>query len=644
MTREVEARLKISAVDRTGRVLKGVGEKLGYINGRAEQYNRSLGMMGRLGSAAMGRLMLLGATGFTAAGAGALYATREAAKFEASLFGIQKKSGATSQQMAKLGDEIKDLSTQMPVSIDEIASAFERGAAAGIPLDELKDFARLTAGVADAWDTTAENVGNTFAGFTAGMGMARSDLQAFASLINDLADAGIADETGIADFIDRAGASLKNFGMTPEEIAAYGASLLNLKMPAEVAARAMDTITGKLLAPENLSPKAKTALTSIVGDLKVFEKLSGNQKFTYFMGQLEGLSSQRRASLLGALLGEGFDDEIMRLVSGSDEMRRNLEMARKHVAAPSNSIMDAQVKKLELFNSQMAIMQNHFAAIATDIGDGMLPSLTDIAKQINETLREGRGYSKGLSGMSREEQGQQYNYFLKAFEELYPNDWTATGRAMSEYDRAVSMVGNGEIKDVYDYIQKLRATERYARQQNKQSVGRQGQKILRPGDVEFPGGGRNLDPFNLPSDGPMPGDRNGPTVRQRKDLIEQYRLYGNAQRSVRSPERGARAALLKAADPSQIGMDGLGGILIENAGKASEQMKQGGEEAGSRIAEGGERAAGAMERAADAIMSAVSALNRLGSFSNPGGGRPGVNADTGRTMPAAGRPAGTGRQ
>ncbi len=43
-----------------------------------------------------------------------------------------------------------------------------------------------------------------------GLGIPIDKLEAYASMINDLADAGIADETGISDFIDRAGASLKN--------------------------------------------------------------------------------------------------------------------------------------------------------------------------------------------------------------------------------------------------------------------------------------------------------------------------------------------------------------------------------------------------------------------------------------------------
>lgn len=644
MTREVEARLKISAVDRTGRVLKGVGEKLGYVNGRAEQYNRSLGMMGRLGEAAMGRLMLLGASGFAAAGAGAVYAAREAAKFEQSLFGIQKKSGATAQQMAQLGEEIKELSTQMPVSIDEIASAFERGAAAGIPLDELKEFARLTSGVADAWDTTAENVGNTFAGFTAGMGMARSDLEAFASLINDLADAGIADETGIADFIDRAGASLKNFGMSPEEIAAYGASLLNLKMPAEVAARAMDTVTGKLLAPENLSKKSRNALGQIVGDLDKFQKMSGNQKFTFFIGQLEKLTAQRRASLLGALLGEGFDDEIMRLVSGSEEMRRNLEMARKHVAAPSSSIVDTQVKKLELFNSQMTIMRNNFDVIATDIGEKILPALTDAAKAINAELGGARARGKALENMSPAERGQQEEWFYKRFAEAEGGSVSRRQFNMA-YQSALEMVGRGEIADVSDYIERLVATNRYIRQENRPSTGRQGQRVVRPQDMEFPGGGRNLDPYNLPAEGPLPGDRLELTESQRKALVEQYRRYGQGQKSLQYPSGSSSLR------PEQVNSD-LAGIMrnldqLERSGaetlRLGDELKTQSEEAGSRLKEGGEQAASALERVADKLLSVVSSINRLGNFA--AGGGTGVNANTGRSMPpAAGRPAGTGRQ
>ena len=133
------------------------------------------------------------------------------------------------------------------------------------------------------------------------------------------------------------------------------------------------------------------------------------------------------------------------------------------------------------------------------------------------------------------------------------------------------------------------------------------------------------------------------TPREQKALREQYLLYGNAQSSARNPKRDVRAALLKMADPAQLGMEGMGGILIEQASKAGDEIKSRSGEAADRLAQGGETAASHLERAAQAFLGAVQALGRLTAM--PTMPSTGVNANTGRSMPpAAGRPAGTGRQ
>lgn len=596
--REVEARLKISAVDRTGRVMKNVSDKLGEINRRADQYNS---VMGRMGNAAVGLVTRLGPAALAAAGAGVAYSAKQAADFEESLFGIQKKSGATAEEMRKIAEEIQTLATEIPVSVEEIASAFERGAAAGVPLEELKEFAKITAQVADAWDTTAENVGNTFAGFSAGMGLDRKDLLAYASLINDLADAGIADETGIADFIDRAGASLRNFGMTPEEIAAYGAALANLKLPSDIAARAMDTLAGKLVAPENLSPKSRSALGKIVGDLDEFAKLSGNQKLTYFLQKLEKMSGQQRTSLIGALMGEGFDDEVNRIVAGLAEIERNLDAARKHVEAPSDSIVEAATNKLGLFNSQLQLMGNNLRNIATDLGDTFLPSLTEIAKEINDTLKEaregGQARRKATEGLSDEEKRQQLKWFTDRYHEINPDEHRFAGS--QRYNEALEMVGRGEIRDLDGYLDMLRQRNRYANQQNKPSTGRHSARA-----------------------------QGGP------DLQQQYQSYGYGRQLF---------------DAQKVAVD----ELAVRVGQEIYKMNQGQDQApwlndlDQKISSGSKEGGDALKDAAQSLVNAAAQMvAHVAKIAATGGAvRPPVNANTGRTMPpSAGRPPGTGRQ
>lgn len=421
--RTVTAELEMKGRDATGPMWKSVAARMGQMekqfgrfNRTAEQFNSKMRNIERTTSAMAKLRAGVDATsegafaaisrfaGPAAIAYGAKQAISLAGDFEESLSKIQKKSGATAEQMANIKEQIFELGRQIPISHSEIAAGFERGAAAGIPVEQLRDFAKLSVKVADAWDTSAENVANTFAGFNVGLGIPYDKLEAYASLINDLADAGIADETGIADFIDRVGASLKNFGMTPEQIAAYGATLLDLKMPADVAARAMDTFTGKLFAPENLSKKSYSALSSVVGDMKAFSKMSGDQKVKFFFQQLSKLSNQQRASKLGALLGEGFDDEITRLVAGLDHLNERLKMAEDRASNPSNSVETGFQKKLQLWNSQTELLMNKWKEIAETIGEigidngqGILPYINDVTDYVSNAAKDRLWTERGLA-------------------------------------------------------------------------------------------------------------------------------------------------------------------------------------------------------------------------------------------------------
>lgn len=328
--------------------------------------------------------------GPVALGAAAAATINAASTMETALEGIRKKSGATTEEMANIREEVKALAGEVPASMGEILAAYERGAASGIPLGELREFAKLSTSVAASWDTSAEKVGNFFAGFESGLGLKRTEQEEYADLINGLADAGISDEVDIAAFVDRAGAGLTNFGMTPQEIAAWGSALIDLKMPAEIAARAMDTITGKLLAPENLSDKAASGLQNIVGDLKEFSKIQGGERAITFFKELNKLSGQQQASFLGAFLGEGFDDEAARIGKGFEKVLAALAFS-KDKSNYVGSIAEATERQMDLWETQVSRLQTSFGNIGESIGELFINPLgtgLDMLTEFNNQLAD----------------------------------------------------------------------------------------------------------------------------------------------------------------------------------------------------------------------------------------------------------------
>ncbi len=337
MAREVEARLVISAQDRTAKAFASVEARLRKAEAqaaRASAHARRIDYVERTSQRVNTGLMRGAAvigTAFAATG-GVRGGLTTLSAYQDGLIEVQKKAGLTEEQMRALGKEAKTLATDgsLAVPIEEILSAYERGAAAGLPIDELKEFSEISAKAADAFGMSAEEVGNAAAGFKVGLGIPMSKMKEYFDLINNLADSGISDEADIINFLDRVGSSLKSFGMSAEHAAAYGSTLLNLKMKAEPAARMMGVLSNKLLAPDNLSKKGFAAFKGLIGDVDAFKGLmekDAPKALLVFLDKLKGLDKFARAQVTGAIVGQEWTDELNTLVEGTEELRRNLSLA-----------------------------------------------------------------------------------------------------------------------------------------------------------------------------------------------------------------------------------------------------------------------------------------------------------------------------
>lgn len=618
MTREIEARLRLSAVDRTGKAFKAVGRRFHEVDKRAQQYNKTQTAVARTSRAMNAEMVAFGARVLApvALAAGIRKTVSAAADFEEALFNIQKKSGASAAEIEKLKTEIIDLGDEVPVSLDELASAFERGAAAGIPLDELREFAKLTSQVADSWDMTAEDVANAFAGFEKGMNIPRGELEQFADLINYLADSGIADERDIVQFVDRVGASLNAVGMTREDIAGVGAAMVNLKMPAEIAARAMDTLMGKLVAPKNLTKGARVAITEIVGDVEKFSELMKSDAtggLLYFLEQLEKKGGQERIGLLGALLGQGFDDEVARLVAGLAEVKRNIEAAQD-VNAYQGSIAGLSEKRLELFNSKMTVLKNTVHAIGIGLGEWALPAIEKplgwLQGEISDYGAQTAGRKKAL--MPGQSLGQLQDDFNSRYDSVH-GGWTISNpfynaKRIEAFEKALEAVGRDEQTSVFA---RLIEDERRKSFIQTSSENLEQYSLYGAGKEQARNGRSNI---------PIPRQRPGSM-----SVADQYASYGAGREQAKFWDgyQGPGASA-----PQDEGVQALQQIVDRNAQsleQAGQDLENGGEQARDNLAAGGEQAASAIREAADFLRAAVKSLSFASSRPTQ------VNADVGRS-------------
>ena len=446
MAREVEAKLVLSAQDRTRKAFESIERRLKGIDRQTTKATRMQAQAARIEQATVRATSSAYATTariaapLLAAG-GLAQGARTLASYEDAMVGIAKKAGLTESQMMKVGDEARALATsgELAVPLQEIMAAYERGAAAGLPLDQLEEFARLSAMAADAFEMSATDVGNAAAGFRVTLGIPISEMERYFDLINGLADSGIADESDLINFLDRAGASLKLFGLSAEQAAAYGASLANIKMAPEVAANALSTLTGKLLSPG--SETAQIALRNIVGDVDAFQKLlkqDANKALLTFLKSVGQLDKFKATELLGGLVGAGFDDEILRLASAYDEVQRNLEYAASQDWF--GSLSKSYDLKLKSLSSQWQLFKNQIEETVIDVGLMGLP-----------VLKEGLDYSR--------ERVQEIGLGLEQFRaKIDLTEFENAKVAVSELAESVSSLlslsgdGNSQIEKLFNRL------------------------------------------------------------------------------------------------------------------------------------------------------------------------------------------------
>lgn len=428
-----QATAKIRNIDRALKDLNRVSA--GQARAQAAQ-SRVLGGVGMTGAGRGGRssggvgFMPLGMPpsllGAGAAGLGIKGVVSAAMDFETALVGIQKKGELTEAQLARVKKEILDLSSskELVTSPERMAAAYERMAAAGIPLEDMREMATLAAKAADAWDMAEEEVGNSFAGFSKTLKVPMAEMERFADVINSLADAGISDERDIVAFLDDAGPTLvKSFGMAREEAAALGATLVDLKLEPSRAARFAGDLVSKLMNPQQVNKTGIALFQKHVGSIGEFQEMirkNPRKAMLHFFKQMEKLDKFEQGFFANKFLGAGWDDEFQILAAGIDTFKDHLN------TVDSGNWVGSLGRGYDLKLNTMAARWDQFkskiAKTAINVGDMGMPAVEGILGRLNAMFedweRRGSPFEHMQAAMSGFAAGAGYASFSSMLDDM----------------------------------------------------------------------------------------------------------------------------------------------------------------------------------------------------------------------------------
>ena len=304
--------------------------------------------------------------------------------FESSITGVAKTTDLTDDELAAMSDSIKELSTEIPATTEEIAAVAEAAGQLGIQKDVLLDFTEIMTMLGTATNMTADEAATALARFANITGMSTDNYGRLGSVIVDLGNNFATTESEIVAMGTRLASAGKLAGLTEPEIMALAAAMSSVGIEAEAGGTAM---TQTLNAIEKAVAKGGD-------DLSEFARIAGmsSEEFsaawkndamsalTSFIGGLGKLDEQGESTVLVledlGLTGIRQSNMLKSLGLAADQMTSAVDTA--NTAWQQNTALTNEAnKRYATAQSRLTMMQNAYNNLKVAIGDAYTPALSE---------------------------------------------------------------------------------------------------------------------------------------------------------------------------------------------------------------------------------------------------------------------------
>jgi len=601
MTREIEARLKISAVDRTGAVLKNIGNKLSDVNRRVDALNRAqnnaLMAMGRyLGPAALAYGIKESITQF--------------AELERRMTRIGITAGVTRDETQAATETLRQMAGQYAMSFDDVVKGLDTLVSSGLTLKEAMAFLPSVLKTAQATGSATEDIANTALKASSALKISAAEMDKAFDIMVAGGKAGQFELKDMAQYIPGLANSFATLGYEGEEglkkLIAVLQTIREDTGDASAAATQAQNIFGKMYSEETANKFKKFGI-NIRKEMEAAKK-SGEDALTAFV-RLSKQAIDGDLSKLPLLFSDQeFRLGMQSLITSPDSLKKFLDLlngadVKGTVLRDLGEVLnDTQTKIDKLSNS----WQDFYTKLGAASADVVGPGLETATQFLDDKMAETAGLKKFNTGNSELDSNTIDEFYKRSqSKKLSTGNWDT----YDVWQRAIRALGRGEITNVMDYI------DRESMRTDSMGVLRAQYGQYRPGK-----GPANLLGASRTGDLPVPFKRPGLT----EALAEEYSRAGSLSDRFASGkfvhmDRAGPAMDPGYQNPLASFIDKQDAALAEGG----EKIKQGGDEAGRALIDAGRQVAALITQAAAALANIKVNVNTVGGSK--------VNANVGRT-------------
>ena len=385
----IEAKKEIEATDAAYKRLKEsgklTGKELAQAAQKTEERIRELKKQtnGWAESLLNAKAALAGLGGV---GAGLSIAAGKAITFESAMADVAKVVDGTDEQMQRLTERTKELSRTIPLAAEELAKIAAFGGQMGVPVDKLEEFVRLASQMSVAFGMTAEEAGRAMAYLSNAFGLPLESMRELGDAINVLGNTTAATEASIVEVLSRVSGATKQFGLSAEQAATLGATMLSMGVSSQIAGTGINALLSKLQTANVQSADFQNALAQIgisAEQLAADIQANPQEALLRFLRTLEKVDQASRAEILSKLFGIEYQDDISRLLNGLDQYEQSL--ARIGNKAATAGAMQKEFKtRVKTTEAQLRLLNNAVDEIGINLGSTFLPVIRAVVSSIGD--------------------------------------------------------------------------------------------------------------------------------------------------------------------------------------------------------------------------------------------------------------------
>ena len=331
-------------------------------------------------------------TPITALGTAAVKASID---YEYAFADVRKTVDATEEEYDRLSQSVKQMSTKVAASAEDIAEVMSIAGQLGIENEHLAEFTRTMIDLGNSTNMVAADAASEAARFANIMGMSQNEFQNLGSTLVDLGNNYATTESEIMAMSLRLAGAGKQVGLSESQILGFAAALSSVGIEAQMGGSAFSKALIKMEVAAATGGDALEDFARVSGmSASQFKELWERDAAGAFQAFIVGLSKmdEEGVSAIKTLDDIGIAeirlrDTLLRATNATELFSKTQDTANK-AWAENNALTNEANKRYATTKSRLTNLKNTALMFARQIGDDLNPTIQQIIDKANELLQK----------------------------------------------------------------------------------------------------------------------------------------------------------------------------------------------------------------------------------------------------------------